>query len=279
MPDSSSPDEIIKAAMKHSPRASFVGFSGGDDSLVTAHWMMNNVPGCRVFHANTGIGIERTRRFVRETCKEHGWPLIEIRAKEDCGQDYRELVLAHGFPGPALHYKMYQRLKERCVRLLVKSYKCKRGDKILIASGIRKDESRIRMGYVGREINFVGSQMWVNPLFHWPSSWFHHYIKENGLKRNPVSEILGFSGECLCGAFAHAGEKALVRIADPETADYIDQLESEVRAAGHGWGWEDAPPKKPKKPRKPKAKSRFMPFCVGCTKTDPTDSTLIENKL
>lgn len=262
--DSKSPEDILANALRYKPRASFVGFSGGDDSLVTTHWMMTNVPGCKVFHANTGIGIEKTRRYVRETCHEQGWPLVELRANEDCGQDYRKLVLAHGFPGPALHYKMYQRLKERCVRLLVKRNKLRRRDKILIATGIRKDESQIRMGYVNREINFVGSQMWVNPLFHWPKSWFHLYIHDNKLRRNPVSEILGFSGECLCGAFAHPGEKALVRLVDPATADYLDRLELDVKAAGHNWGWEESPPTELLEAKRGQT---FMPFCLGCTKT------------
>jgi 3'-phosphoadenosine 5'-phosphosulfate sulfotransferase (PAPS reductase)/FAD synthetase len=257
--------EIIEHALSFHPVAKFVGFSGGDDSLVTTHWMMTNVPGCRVFHANTGIGIERTRQYVRDTCKSMGWPLTEIRAKEDCGQDYREMVLKHGFPGPGFHGRMYQRLKERCVRLLVKRNKHRRYDKILIATGIRQDESQIRMGYINREVNFVGSQMWVNPLFHWTKSQFHSYIQSHNLPRNPISQILGMSGECLCGAFAHKGEKAMIRIVDPETADYIDQLERDVKAAGHDWGWEDHPPRKSPRVRKSK---QFMPFCIGCTKTE-----------
>lgn len=262
------PESIIERALAYKPRACFVGMSGGDDSLVTTHWMMTHVPGCQVFHANTGIGIERTRQFVRDTCRDHDWPLVEIRAKEDCGQDYDALTIEQGFPGPGHHHKMYQRLKERAIRLLVKRHKRRVRDKILIASGIRKDESLIRMGYINREINFVGAQMWVNPLFHWNKSRFHDYIREHRLKRNPVSEILGFSGECLCGAFAHPGEKELVRIVEPKTAERLDELEVRVRAAGHNWGWEEEPPAGVVKFNKEKKRGQqFMPFCVGCTKS------------
>lgn len=252
-------------AMTYDPAACFVGMSGGDDSLVATHWMMNNVPGCRVFHANTGIGIERTRQFVRDTCKENSWPLIEIRAKEDCGQDYEQIVLENGFPGPPSHFRMYQRLKERCVRLLLKRHKRRYHDCILIASGMRKDESVRRMRYSGREINKVDGQMWVMPLYYWSKDRFHQYIKDHNLKRNPVSEILGFSGECLCGAYAHPGEKELVRIVDRKTAEYLDDLEIRVRAAGHDWGWED---RKPRKAKPRNDTTPFMPFCIGCTKTD-----------
>lgn len=257
------PHEIIADALAYKPRAIYAGYSGGDDSLVSTHWMMNNVPGCRVLHINTGIGIELTRQHVRKTCAQYGWELIEVRAKEDCGQDYREMVLKHGFPGPAMHHRMYARLKERCVRKVVRESKVHRRDKVLIATGIHKEESLIRMGYGDRNINFVGAQMWVNHLYWWPKQRFREYIKEHGLPRSPVSVTLGMSGECLCGAYAHKGEKEMVRVVDPATAEYLDRLEEEVRAAGHNWGWEDGPPNSEKHGRDPST----MPMCRGCEKT------------
>jgi 3'-phosphoadenosine 5'-phosphosulfate sulfotransferase (PAPS reductase)/FAD synthetase len=261
------PEEIIAKALSFKPVAIFAGYSGGDDSLATAHWMMANVPGCEILHINTGIGIEATRRHVRETCAAFSWPLTEMRAKEDCGIDYDALVRAYGFPGPAVHYKMYRQLKERAIRKVVASRRRKYSrEKVMIATGIRQDESQRRMGYGGNEVNFVGSQMWVNPLYWQPKSWFMDYIAKHDLPRSPVSKMLGMSGECLCGAFAHAGEKALVRIVCPETADRLDRLEAEVRAAGHNWGWEDRPPRPAKPPREPKVLA-FRPMCVGCEKT------------
>lgn len=269
-----SPEEIIAKAMTFNPVATFVGMSGGDDSLAAAHWMMTNVPGCEVLHINTGIGIERTRLHVRETCARFGWPLTEVRAKEDCGVDYDAMVRAYGFPGPAMHYKMYQQLKERAIRKAVAGRKRKYSrEKVMIATGIRQDESQRRMGYGGREVDFVGSQMWVNPLYWRSKNWFMEYIREHELPRNPVSEMLGMSGECLCGAFAHLGEKSLVRIVCPATADRLDRLEVEARAAGHNWGWEDRPPRPPKQPkRQPRA---VGPMCNGCGKL-PDDQDMFE---
>lgn len=257
------PDAILSEALSFSPKAIYAAFSGGDTSLAMTHWMMSNVPGCRVFHANTGIGVEAAREFVRETCDKYGWPLDEIRAKEDCGQDYRQMVLRHGFPGPAMHHRMYARLKERPVRLLVKRAKTKRTDKIMIATGLYKEESAIRMGYGDRNVNFVGAQMWVNTHYWWPKSRFMDYIRQHKLQRSPVSEVLGMSGECLCGAHAHPGEKALVRLIEPKTADYLDELESEVRAAGHNWGWEDRPPKDKETTS---TQIDLFTFCRGCEK-------------
>ena len=261
------PREVVdRAVAEFAPVAIFVGFSGGRDSLAITHWMMNNVPGCKVFHVNTGIGIERTREYVRETCAAQGWPLTEIRAKEDCGQDYDELVKERGFPGPDQHRKMYDRLKGRCVEKLVRDNKKFRSrEKVMIASGVRRDESKRRMGYGGREINQVGAaQVWVNPIYHWTADERDAYNRSHGIAVNPVSAMLGMSGECLCGAYAHKGEKALVRLVCPQTAARIDKLELEVLARGFTWAWDAEPPRGG---HNPKQGTMFMPMCVGCEKT------------
>lgn len=249
--------------MAHGPVAIRVGFSGGRDSLAVTHWMMNNVPGCEPFHCNTGIGIERTRQFVRDTCATMGWPLHEIRAKEDCGQDYDELVRKLGFPGPDGHSMMYARLKERPIRELVRRAQTKRGDRVMLATGIRHDESVRRMRYAGREVNRAGSQLWVNPIYWWSGTERDAYIKAHNLPINPISAMLGMSGECLCGAYAHRGEKSLVKLVDRETHDRICALEQSVSDAGFNWGWEGRPPSGGHNPAQLDV---FRPLCVGCEK-------------
>lgn len=231
--------------------------------MAVTHWMMTNVPGCEVFHCNTGIGIERTREFVRETCAAMGWPLHEVRAKEDCGQDYDELVMKHGFPGPDSHSMMYSQLKERPIRKLVKAAQRKRGDRVLLATGIRHEESARRMRYAGKEVNRVGSQLWVSPIYWWSATERDAYNKAHGLPVNPVSAMLGMSGECLCGAYAHKGEKSLVKLVCPETHARIEALELRASEAGFNWGWEGRPPIGGRNPAQLDA---FRPLCVGCEK-------------
>lgn len=268
--DKRTPAEILAEAMTHGPVAIRVGFSGGRDSLAVTDWMMENVPGSEVFHCNTGIGIEATREFVRDTCRDRGWPLHEIRAKEDCGQDYDTIVKKHGFPGPNSHSMMYIRLKERPIQELIRRAQGKRGDRVLLATGIRHDESVRRMRYAGQEVTRAGSQLWVSPIYWWSGMERDAYIKARGLPVNPISTLLGMSGECLCGAYAHKGEKSLVRIVDPATADRIDALEQEVSAAGFNWGWEGKPPKGGHNPAQIDA---FRPFCVGCEKVHDQGAT------
>ncbi len=239
------PREIVdRALQEHYPVAVYVGYSGGNDSLRVTHWAMTHIKGCRVMHINTGIGIERTRIHVRETCAKFGWPLDEVRAKEDCGQDYDALCLAHGFPGPDGHQMMYARLKERCVRLLLRRAKFgkPRRSKVMLVSGLQHADSKRRMQYAGREINHVGSQLWVNP-FYWSSKAERDaYIAEHNLPINPVTRELGMSGECGCGAFAQKGELERWRACDPSFGERIDRLSQEVLAKGYTWNWESGPP-------------------------------------
>lgn len=262
------PQEIVARAIEiYKPVAIFVGFSGGNDSRAVTHWMMSNVPGCRPFHANTGVGIERTRQYVRDTCTLNGWGLREIRAKEDCGQDYDELCMTYGFPGPDGHQMMYSRLKERCVRQLVREAKQghSRRAKVLIASGIRHDESIVRMGYAGREINTVGAQVWINPLYWWTEGERDAYNATSGMPENPVTGELGMSGECGCGAFAHPGELARWKAVDPSFGERIERLQQKVLERGFTWSWEGRPPKG----GFDKTQQDFFqrPMCVGCEKS------------
>lgn len=262
------PEEIVRKAIeRYKPVAIYVGFSGGNDSRAVAHWMMNNVRDCEPFHANTGIGIEKTREYVRQTCLAYGWKLNEIRALEDCGQSYDDLCMQFGFPGPDGHQMMYARLKERCVRALVRRAKDghPRQAKVLIASGIRHDESLIRMGYAGREINTVGSQVWINPLYWWTKEQRDAYNAESKIPENPVTKQLGMSGECGCGAFAHPGELARWRAVDPSFGQRIDNLQQRVLQCGFTWSWEGRPPKGGFD--KDQLDILHHPLCVGCEKS------------
>lgn len=261
------PEEILATAIGlFNPVAVYVGFSGGNGSTAATHWMMNNAPNCEVFHSNTGIGLEATRVHVRETCASYGWKLHEIRAKEDCGQDYDELCLRHGFPGPDGHQMMYSRLKERCVRLLTKRAKVgfPRKTKVLIASGICHDDSEVRMGYAGREINTVGSQLWINPLYWWKKEQREAYRLSSGMPVNEAAQALGMSGECGCGAFAQRGELERWKRVDPAFGKRIEALQERVLARGFTWNWEGRPPKGGHNATQ---EQLFAPMCSGCIKS------------
>lgn len=214
-------------------------YSGGNDSTTLAHIFKSRAD--YAIHANTTIGIEQTRQFVRDTCAGWGLPLLEF--VPPAGSTYRELVLDQGFPGPGMHYKMYQRLKERCLhaarRQLVSNG---RKQRVVFLAGRRRTESARRANVP--EMSREGSIVWCSPLVNWTKTDMNTYREMMGdVPRNEVSDLIHMSGECLCGAFAKLGELEEIGMWFPEVAEEIRELEREVTATGKfsekkcQWGW------------------------------------------
>lgn len=212
-------------------------FSGGNDSTVLLH-LLRNVADLAI-HANTGIGIDQTRQYVRDTCAAWNVPLME----ESPPVPYEDLVLEAGFPGPAHHYKMFQRLKERCIRqarrkLVKNPYR----ERLVLFAGRRNAESQ-RREKLPDQGDRVGSQVYISPIIHWDSHDMNAYRAMHDLPRNPVSDTLHMSGECLCGSFAANGEREELAFWFPEVDQRIRSLEDRVRALGTiperrcTWGW------------------------------------------
>jgi 3'-phosphoadenosine 5'-phosphosulfate sulfotransferase (PAPS reductase)/FAD synthetase len=229
---------------RHHPSYVFLLLSGGNDSLTTTHFAAKEmarryrIP-FRVLHINTGIGIPETREHVYKVCKLYKWDLLEIRAKEDCGQDYEQLVIEQGFPGPAHHTKMFNRLKERCLEKLARDHQ---GGRILLVSGLRKLESGRRMRLKSTAIQQMGRRVWCAPFFEWSNEQVAEYRARHELPESPVRQKLCMSGECLCGAFARPGELKEIEFFFPAVGQRLRAIERRVRAAGFPWGWDERPP-------------------------------------
>jgi 3'-phosphoadenosine 5'-phosphosulfate sulfotransferase (PAPS reductase)/FAD synthetase len=183
-------------------------------------------------HINTGIGIADTRTFVRETCEERGWPLIEMHPD---GLTYRDLVVEKGMPaGPKAHNTTYYWLKQRQVRRLVSEHKQGRHGRIALVTGIRTAESERRMSAVmSVPVHRIGAQVWVNPILSWTKADCHDFMEDEGLRRNPVVDLLHRSGECLCGALARRSEFEDIKLWYPDVAAEIEGYEKLAESLGH----------------------------------------------
>lgn len=223
---------IEQAIQEHPPvRAIYGLFSGGHDSLTSTSIAAQHEDFTAAVHINTGIGIEDTREFVRETCKEQGWPLIELHSESK----YEDLVLKRGgFPsGPKSHSSMYYYLKQRPLDKLIRDTKKARHDRVVLVTGIRVQESVRRMNAaISVPIRRDGASVWVNPILEWSACDCGSYMAAMNLRRSPVVDLLHRSGECLCGALAREEEIHEIDLWYPTEAKRIHDLEAEARKAG-----------------------------------------------
>lgn len=257
-------DIIQEALDQYDPSHVFILMSGGNDSLAStlvATEVMRRqqtIP-WYVVHINTGIGVERTRQFVRTFAREvMAWPFLEYQTKES----YDQAVVENGFPGAPAHRYMYTLLKERPLLQLIRDhtpdtrldeYRWNRRDrdgkrehwppKVVFISGARKEESRRRMGHV-EPIQREKRRIWVAPLTEWTKQDVFNYLApfQGSIPHNPVPDILHYSGECLCGAFAEKGELALLQVFFPDEYERITRLTEDVKANGFPWEWDEEPP-------------------------------------
>jgi 3'-phosphoadenosine 5'-phosphosulfate sulfotransferase (PAPS reductase)/FAD synthetase len=263
-------DILDRAADLHNPSHLMLMFSGGHDSLcssiVASRW--NEAQGLPMYaiHINTGVGIERTRQFVRQTCQQWGWRLKEYRPPE--GHTFRDFCLKNGMPGPGAHRFVYISLKDRAISLLIKEHKTHRHDRIMLSTGVRSAESKRRMGYPD-PIRRDKVRVWVNPLMNWGNDEKAAYMQALHLPRNPVVDVLHMSGECLCGAFAServmgwelVKEKEYIRFFYPDepVLAQIEELERECERRGLPSRWGERPPAPI-----PAGQANFLPLCQHC---------------
>jgi 3'-phosphoadenosine 5'-phosphosulfate sulfotransferase (PAPS reductase)/FAD synthetase len=229
---SESATPLEQAIDEYAPSHVFALFSGGHDSLCSTALAAKHPAFTAAVHINTGIGIEETREFVRGTCSERGWALIEMWPD---GKTYRDLIAEKGMPnGPKSHNTMYYWLKQRQVRRLVREHKQSRNGRIALVTGIRISESVRRMGAgISVPIRREGAQLWVNPILDWTKTDCNSFMEREGLTRNPVVDLLHRSGECLCGALAHRSELAEIEGWYPKAAAEIHAYEQLATEHGH----------------------------------------------
>lgn len=246
---------IADAIREHQPTAACALFSGGHDSLATAHVAMQ-VPGVMgAAHIDTGTGIAETRQFVHETAERQGWHLREYRTPP---QVYRDMVLRSGFPGPSAHRYCYIMLKERRLADMKREVAFRKP--IMLITGVRRQESVRRMGHVD-PVRRVGQWIWVAPLVNWSSMDVRDYVTDAGLPSNPVVDLLHMSGECRCGAYAKTGELDEQEAWFPGSTAWIRALEREaaIRDLPARWG---RPPSRYHVERK--RGQLVLPLCSSC---------------
>jgi hypothetical protein len=241
------------------PDQVLVLFSGGGDSSILAHLMRERANA--MAHVDTGVSIPACGEYVRAVAAEWRVPLHVTRPDDT----YRDLVLGRvlyktgpkagtpmfaGFPGPAAHALMYQRLKERALERLRTELVGRRGraGQLVFVGGMRWAESARRFRNAS-EVDPWGAVVWCSPIVWWTDAhmaeyrdrYLCHELHEHAphrlcrlgvLPRSVVTEHLHMSGDCLCGAFAKPGELDEIAFFWPEVADRLRALQREAVEAG-----------------------------------------------
>lgn len=231
---------LHEAVEQYRPTRIFAAYSSGHDSLTSTYLAFRELGVTDVFNVDTTTAIPESLRQVEKNCDRFGWKLHRYRPPVP----YDQIVMEHGFPGPGQHPTMYARLKERCVRKLRHDFKKDRKDTIMLITGVRKAESKRRMGSV-KEIQKDGSIIWVAPATNWSNDARDAYIADNNLPRSPVSTQMCMSGECMCGCYARPEEESELKAFDRDHWQWLQDLKARVRAAGKWWKWGEAPPTPP----------------------------------
>lgn len=244
------------------------GLSGGHDSVTAAYIASQAQRFDSAFHINTGVGLEATEKYIEEICRKQGWPLEVFKAMENHRangkadpQDYFAMIEERGFPGPAMHWKMYQRLKQRQIeRFCRANKKWHSREVVMIVSGRRKQESVRRGQKVVGPWEREGRVIWANPLWDFSKLDCSRIMRFVGLPRSPVVDLIHKSGECLCGAFGSQSElkETAMWFRDDPTIRRILGCQERIRAKfGHGWG-QEPPCKNSREQRK------IGPMCSNC---------------
>jgi 3'-phosphoadenosine 5'-phosphosulfate sulfotransferase (PAPS reductase)/FAD synthetase len=211
-------------------------------------------------YLDTGTGAESNKRFVERVADELGVTLFTIRTPEE----YADLVREDGFPGTAMHPKMYRCLKERQLgRLATLTNGRGNSSDLHLWTGVRLRESRQRMQHVSR-VQEAERWTWVAPLYDWTEQEVRRYHERMNLPTNHLWSTLGRSGDCFCGAFGSPEE-----LIDAEAAgcdrlvDQLRNLETEIDRSDETDRWGHGGMKPPQK-RANRIDDKQMLLCSTC---------------
>ncbi|QIG72963.1 putative PAPS reductase protein [Rhizobium phage RHph_N3_2] len=258
-----SSSEIVKQAIaEFSPTHIVSMVSGGKDSAASDQVARElGIKIDFVIHGNTRCGIPETTEFVRETYGKLGGYV-----EADAGTAYEDYVLRKGFFGKGVdaHGFAYRVLKATPFRKAVSREirHGKRGVRVLLLNGARKDESENRKKNLKlyRADPASPGNIWVNIIHDWSQEDRDEYLASRQTPINPVAVQLCRSGECMCGTMQSHEELREAAALYPKWHEWLTDLEREaVRLHGFGWG---QPAPKPSKA----SPNQFAPMCKDCMK-------------
>ena len=232
--------EIIEDALSQSKKPC-VSFSGGKNSLVVLHMLLQFKPDIPVIFCNTTNEFPETVKYVRKLAKEWNLNLIELKPRYPW--NWKKVIQCFGFPKPdrwnnGEPHCCYL-LKTQPIRYLLIQEKFDAN-----FTGLSAFESRARMlNFLMKgcmiKTKFIGSSyrlpfeiLSVKPIYFWKDSEVWRYIRENNLPVNPVYEKYGIER---CGCMLCTGHKFW----EIQLAKVNPKLVEHVKKMIQKYGWDE----------------------------------------
>jgi len=184
-------DFIKQTFDEHNDFPKGVSFSGGKDSAVVLYLVRQLHPDVDVIYLNTTIDYPETERYVKELQHEWGFNLIEVKPT----RDFFDLCDELGPPSQYMRWCCKTTKFAPLNRLIEERY----GTTILMANGIRKNESYTREEYARIQTNdAIPKQILMFPILEWNSLlvWLYTFWK-----KIPINEAY-LSGRSRIGCWA-----------------------------------------------------------------------------
>jgi len=198
-----------------------VAFSGGKNSLVVLHMVLQHKSDVMVLFNNTTNEMPETLKYVRWLAKEWNLNLYEVRPETN----YWKVVEKYGFP----HHNRWYKKAKCCYYLKEKPAKnfYIKNEVDCIFTGISGVESRVRKintakrGFLYTVKLDDKRVLKANPLAVWTDRDVWRYIEENNLPVNPAYEKydLDRTGCIACTGFIGWQEK--MRRINPRLYEYV----------------------------------------------------------
>ncbi len=207
-------------------------FSGGKDSLVATHLMMNTLPESidkwAVF-ADTGIMLPIARPFVEDTCRTFGWKLKVVEG------NFFDEAQTKGMPRMKHRWCCYI-CKIEPMQTFIKTLVPQRAE----VTGLRRDESirraKLNQVYYKRKV-----PSWAYaPIIAWTEKKVLKYIRENGLPMPPHYRM-GLRETCMCGVYSNRKQMEILKATFPELWKRILDLEGSFRTHGAAFYFNNKP--------------------------------------
>lgn len=246
------PQQIIdKAIQDWQPVAVICAYSGGYDSLVTTHLAhtaldLHTPSGASegrglplsVWSIDTKLSADGWVEYVRDIGKRYGWQHT-VHDNQAGFNQFVKLVIKTGCPySREGHEATFNRLKGRSFDELLRRYKGKWRDKVLVLSGIRQSESAQRQKLT-EPVQRRGESnlIFANPIFYWSEEQLTRYRTLHNLPENPFYNTVGGSGDCQCNWGNFITLDALKRYSPNLAAGNVKTLD-EISKRLHGYGWD-----------------------------------------